>query len=89
VEEAFCCFDASEDGYLEREEVEQALTTTSTPGRCVCVCVCVCVGVGVGVGGCGCVWVANHSVRFCRAGAGGVLFVLVARVGCGVGGIAL
>jgi Ca2+-binding EF-hand superfamily protein len=33
VEEAFCCFDASEDGYLEREEVEQALTTTSTPGR--------------------------------------------------------
>lgn len=34
VEEAFCCFDASEDGYLEREEVEQALTTTSTPGRC-------------------------------------------------------
>jgi len=33
VEEAFCCFDASADGYLEREEVEHALTTTSTPGR--------------------------------------------------------
>ena len=33
TEEAFCCFDASEDGYLEREEVEKALTTTSTPGR--------------------------------------------------------
>jgi len=33
VEEAFCCFDASADGYLEREEVEHALITTSTPGR--------------------------------------------------------
>jgi Ca2+-binding EF-hand superfamily protein len=33
VEEAFCCFDASADGYLEREEVERAMTTTSTPGR--------------------------------------------------------
>lgn len=35
VEEAFCCFDASADGYLEREEVEKAMTTTSTPGRWV------------------------------------------------------
>jgi hypothetical protein len=34
VQEAFCCSDASEDSYLEREEVEQALTTTRTPGRC-------------------------------------------------------
>ncbi|KAF8055278.1 CML21 [Scenedesmus sp. PABB004] len=33
VEDAFCCFDASADGYLERTEVEAALCTNSTPGR--------------------------------------------------------
>lgn len=33
IEDAFCCFDASADGYLEREEVMTALCTTSTPGR--------------------------------------------------------
>jgi Ca2+-binding EF-hand superfamily protein len=34
VEDAFCCFDASADGYLEKEEVQNALCTTNTPGRC-------------------------------------------------------
>ncbi|WIA24100.1 hypothetical protein OEZ85_013703 [Tetradesmus obliquus] len=33
VEDAFCCFDASADGYLEKEEVQTALCTTNTPGR--------------------------------------------------------
>jgi hypothetical protein len=34
VEDAFCCFDASADGYLEKEEVQNALCNTNTPGRC-------------------------------------------------------
>jgi hypothetical protein len=36
VEDAFCCFDASADGYLERAEVEAAMGRggASTPGRC-------------------------------------------------------
>ncbi len=34
VQDAFCCFDASSDGYLEREEVEAALCSTRKPGRC-------------------------------------------------------
>eukprot|EP00879_Flechtneria_rotunda_P024744 GHRR01026250.1.p1 GENE.GHRR01026250.1~~GHRR01026250.1.p1 ORF type:complete len:270 (+),score=96.77 GHRR01026250.1:245-1054(+) len=33
VEDAFCCFDASADGYLEKEEVQNALCTATTPGR--------------------------------------------------------
>ncbi|KAI8471865.1 MAG: hypothetical protein J3K34DRAFT_520225 [Monoraphidium minutum] len=33
VEDAFCCFDASEDGYLEPSEVAEVLCTSNTPGR--------------------------------------------------------
>ncbi|KIZ04416.1 hypothetical protein MNEG_3541 [Monoraphidium neglectum] len=33
VEDAFCCFDASEDGYLEPQEVAEVLCTSNTPGR--------------------------------------------------------
>jgi hypothetical protein len=33
VEDAFCCFDASDDGSLEREEVQEALCKNTTPGR--------------------------------------------------------
>lgn len=33
VEDAFCCFDVSGDGYLEKDEVMNALETNNTPGR--------------------------------------------------------
>jgi len=32
-QDAFCCFDASEDGYLEPSEVAEVLCTSNTPGR--------------------------------------------------------
>ena len=33
LQDAFCCFDASEDGYLEPSEVAEVLCTSNTPGR--------------------------------------------------------
>eukprot|EP00878_Enallax_costatus_P005457 GHUV01005728.1.p1 GENE.GHUV01005728.1~~GHUV01005728.1.p1 ORF type:complete len:268 (+),score=96.45 GHUV01005728.1:326-1129(+) len=33
VKDAFCCFDVSGDGYLEKDEVMNALGTHNTPGR--------------------------------------------------------